>query len=228
VLAKTIRSLMAVSALLVSIPAFADILSTTGSVSVSSGAIQFYPLGGSAGTFNIGPPETGIFSTLTGTSGAILNLNSLVVNSPIDIPDFMTFAGAPNLSITLTELVGSSSPVCTVALAAAGKPCNPAGTPYSLSTQSASSSIASAAIDGYLVNSNTPGVMSPLTGIFTTQFAGMNYQSLISQIESGNSIASTYSAEFVTATPEPSTIALLLAGLTMFVLVGAKRFRNSA
>jgi hypothetical protein len=215
---KFIHNILVLSALTAGIPAFGDILSTTGSVSVSNGAVAFYPLGGNSGSFEVGPPDTGVFASLPGTAGTIENLNSLPVNQTLNIPDFMTFAGAPNLSITLTELVGGTLGACSPQAAAAGQACSPTGTPYNLSNETATSSVGSAMVEGYLVNSNQPGVTIPISGIFTTQFVNMSYQQLVNTIDNGGTIDSTYSAEFVTGvtpTPEPATLALIPAGLLL-------------
>ena len=227
---RLLTNLVLTSALVASIPAFADVLSTTGSVNISNSAVHFYPLGGSSGTFNVGAPDTGTFSGLVGTTGAIKDLTTLPINTTINIPDFMTFANAANLSITLTEINGGTLPACSQAMAAAGQSCSPTGTPYNLSNQTATSSVGSASVEGYLVDSNKPGVLTPLTGLFSTQFVNMSYQQLISTVDGGGSVDATYSAQFITSpTPEPGTVGLLFSGVLMlgFAKFGA-RFRRTS
>ena len=219
---RILTNLVLTSALVASIPAFADVLSTTGSVNISNSAVQFYPLGGASGSFNVGAPDTGVFAGLVGTNGDIQDLTTLPINTTINITDFMTFANAANLSITLTEINGGTLPACSPSMAAAGQSCSPTGTPYNLSNQTATSSVGSASIQGYLVDSNHPGVLTPLTGIFSTQFVNMSYQQLVSTVDGGGSVDATYSAQFVTsATPEPGTVLLLVSG---FLMLGFAKF----
>jgi hypothetical protein len=221
--------------LVATVPASADLLSITGSVSVSNNNIQFYPLGGTSGTFQIGPPDTGIFSPLIGTSGVSLDLNSVSepVGTTVSVPDFMTFAGAPNLSFTLTELVPGTFTSCPGLPAVAGQTCTPPGTEYNLTNQTAMSSVASFTVDGYLVNTATPGVLTPFVGIFSTQFPNESYQEVVAQILNGGTAAATYSADFITSpsssTPEPGTIFTLLSGGLFLLAIGTfgKRFRST-
>jgi hypothetical protein len=222
-------ALLVTTALATSIPAFADILSTTGSVEISTGSIAFYPLGGATGDYSVGPPDTGIFSGLVGTSGTITNLNSAAepINTLVNIPDFMTFAGAPNLSLTLTELVGGTFATCAIPPPppAAGQSCTPAGTPYNLTNLTPTSSSAAFTIDGFVVDTNNPTVNTAFFGIFTTQFANENFQQVINALETGGVVDATYSAQFittpVTGTPEPGTMFSFLAGGLILLGIGS-------
>jgi hypothetical protein len=221
------------------VPAFAGsiddsgVLNIAGSVEISFGNIDFFPLGGGSGTFSIFAPETGIFGPLLGSTGTIMDLNNTTepVGTTVSVPDFMTFSSAPNLELTLTELpagtFGSSS--CSAA-AAAGQTCTPPGTPYDLTNQTATSSTASFTVDGYLTDTNNPGVQTPFTGIFTTQFEGMNFQQVVATIEGGGTVDASYSATFTaTATPEPASMLTMLSGGLLLIGVGAfgKKLRRT-
>lgn len=219
------------------VPAHADILSITGSIEVSGfpGNIAFYPLGGPSGKFSVQPPDTGAFAGLGGSSGAILDLNTATepINTPLNIPDFMTFAGAPNLSFTLTELLGGSSPACAIppSLPAPGQACSPTGTPYNLTNFTANSSTASFAVDGFVIDSNNPSVQTAFSGVFSTPFVNESFQQVLEAVLSGGKVDATYSAQFttspVTGTPEPGTIFTLCAGGLLMLGFGKLRSRNA-
>ncbi len=227
--------MLAATALVTSVPAFADILSTTGSVEVTSGSIAFYPLGGTSGQYNIGPPDTGIFAGLAGTGGTILNITNAAepINTMVNVPDFMTFNGASNLSFTLTELLGGTFGACPAPPPVAGQTCTPPGTPYNLTNLTPTSSSAAFTVNGYVVDTKNPGVQTPFFGIFTTQFANESLQSVVSAIETGGTVDATYSAQFITSpvtgTPEPGTMFSLLAGGLLLVGIGSfgKRVQGS-
>lgn len=223
------------------VPAFAGpiddsgSLSIVGSVQISFGSIDFYPIGQGTGTFDIFAPETGIFGPLLGTSGTIMDMNNTTepVGSMVNVPDFMTFAAAPNLSITLTELPAGtfSSAGCDLnGTPQAGQTCTVAGTPYDLTNQTANSSTASFTVDGYLVDTNNPGVETAYTGIFTTQFSE-SYQQVVNTILNGGVVDASYSGVFTTnvATPEPASMLTMLSGglLLIGVAVFGKKLRRS-
>ncbi len=220
------------------VPAFAGsiddsgVLNIAGSVEVSKGSIDFYPVGGGTGTFSIFAPETGIFAPLMGSTGTALDLNNSVepINTPVNVPDFMTFAAAPNLSFTLTELPQGTFTSCDPPPAAPGQTCTVPGTPYDLTNQTANSSIASFTVDGYLTDTNNPGVQTAFTGIFTTQFESESYQQVVATIEGGGVVDASYSATFITtSTPEPASMLTMLSGGLLLIGVGAfgKKLRRS-
>src|ERR1700683_2508577 len=79
-------------------------LNFTGSATISFGSIAF----DDGNVFNINPADTqqGGFMALGGTAGVIDNItNPPDATGPLDVPDFITFAAAPNISITLTYLL---------------------------------------------------------------------------------------------------------------------------
>lgn len=212
------------------------VLNITGSVQISNGEIQFAPFNGVSGDFLIGVPGTGVFAPLLGTTGNVLDLNSATepVNQMVNVPDFMTFNAAPNLSFTLTELPQGTDPLCdpnNLPPPAAGQACTLPGTPYDLTNQTANSSTASFAVIGYVVDTNNPGVQTPFTGVFTTQFQE-NFQSLVATVLSGGEVSATFSATFTAtsvATPEPASTVTMLSGGLLLIGIGVlgKRFRRA-
>jgi hypothetical protein len=221
------------------VPAFAGsiddsgVLNIAGSVAISFGSIDFYPIGGGNGTFSIFAPETGIFGPLMGSTGTIKDLNNTTepVGTTVNVPDFMTFAGAPNLELTLTEMpAGTFSTTTCGGTPAPGQTCTPAGTQYDLTNQTATSSTASFTVDGYLTDTNNPGVQTAFTGIFTTQFENDSLQEVIATIEGGGTVDASYSATFTaTATPEPASMLTMLSGGLLLIGVGVfgKKLRRT-
>src|ERR1700733_14122853 len=107
-----VRSALALSFLaLVSIPAagradvITGVLNFTGTAQISFGSIAF-----TGNAFSINSPastQQGGFTALEGTTGAIQNItNPPDATGPLTTPvtDFITFAAAPNISITMTIL----------------------------------------------------------------------------------------------------------------------------
>jgi len=218
--------------------------SSGGSVIFSKGLLDFAPpVGPPNGIFAVGNApgdETGGFVVLAGTNGNILDLNDVTVPPGVNVSlvNFMTFAAAPNISITLNLIQAGvfSSAQCFVAPAAgqnctppAPSPPNPPGTvsPFNLTNLSATQSTASFAIVGTEVDSST-GLTMPITGLFTAQFPVQSFQSLLNTINSGGSISVTYSASFGTTSsvPEPATALTFLGGAGLLI-IGLVRRKKS-
>src|ERR1700677_3224343 len=76
------------------------VLNITGTINVSSSGIAF-----NGGLFSVNGPassQQGNFTALAGTTGMIDNITS--PPGPLNVPDFMTFSAAPNITFTLTFL----------------------------------------------------------------------------------------------------------------------------
>jgi hypothetical protein len=128
----------------------------------------------------------------------------------------------PGISIELTMLDAGvfGSTDCLVA-AAPGQTCTPVfpppKSPFNL-TNTAVGSTASFTIHGIATSGTS---VQDVTGTYTTQFTGQNYQSILSTIAGGGSVQASYSANFIfgpeQGIPEPSTAYLALGGLVIGV-----------
>jgi len=198
------------------------VLNITGTANISLGAVSFVD-----NDFLVNSPassQQGGFMALEGTTGTIDNItNPPEVTTPPSsfppVPDFITFAAAPNITFTFTVLVAGTdgSAGCAAAIPAAGQVCTPDlpdQSPFNLQNTSTSTSSASFTIDGLEVDSTNPGVTIPVIGTFTTPFTTMNFQQLLSDVEAGDTITTPFSAQFaVSATPEPSSLFELMMGI---------------
>ena len=193
-------------------------LSFGSSVTFSQNAEDFFPPGGGSGTVAIGPPVNGSFAPLAFTSGSILDLNRATspVGAAINIPNFLTFAAAPNIRFDLTQVVpGVFTAAQLFAPPAAGQTATPVGSHYNLINTSATSSILSFSVTANAVNVSTNEI-TPYNGIFTAQFSDRSYQSVMATIGENGTVASTFSAHF-TPVPEPAAAAaaLVLSGVLL-------------
>lgn len=192
------------------------VLNATGTANISTGSITF-----TGNTLNINSPassQQGGFTVLEGTTGSIDNLtNPPDATGPLNIPDFITFAAAPNISITLTFLLPgiNGAAGCSLSPAAAGQQCTP-NTPhqsqYNLFNTSATSSTASFNVLGLEVDSTTGNTVE-VTGAFTTPFTDLNYQQILATVLGGGTVTTSFAAEFATVAPEPGTLAEVMIGL---------------
>jgi hypothetical protein len=206
------------------------ISSGSSNVVISTDAITF---GMTAGTFDVATSSTGGFSSLSG-SGLIKNIDNPPYATGVifPTPDFMTFTIAPNITITLTELLAGtdSSAQCFVP-AAAGQNCTPNVpnmAPYNLNNTSATASTASFSVLGIEVDSLT-GTSVPISGLIQATFASQNYQQLLAIVNTpGGSVTTSYSGTFVTsAVPEPGTgVSLALGAFGLAGLISFQRRRS--
>jgi hypothetical protein len=196
------------------------VLNVTGTVNISLGDISFED-----GMFNINAPastQQGGFMALEGTTGTIDDITNPpdATGVPLDEPDFITFAAAPNITITLTLLTPGidGSAECDNPIPATGQVCTPvvpSPSPFNLQNTSATSSSASFSIVGTEVDSLT-GDTIPIIGTFTQPFAAMTFQQLEADVFAGDTITTPFSAQFVTeasTTPEPSSLLELMMGI---------------
>jgi hypothetical protein len=193
-------------------------LNFTGSATISFGSIAF----DNGNVFNINPADTqqGGFAVLGGTAGMIENItNPPDATGPLDVPDFITFDAAPNISITLTYLLPGidGAAGCTDTPPAAGQACTPDipdESPFNLQNTSATSSMAGFNILGIEVDSLT-GDTIPITGAFTQPFTSMNFQQLLAEVASpGGSITTSFSGQIATiVVPEPTAFIELSTGI---------------
>jgi len=198
--------------------------SGSSNVLISTDAINFGP---TAGTFDI-TPSTGSFSTLNGETGLIKNIDNPPYATGVIFPttDFLTFTLAPNITVTLLELVGGTdgSAQCFVA-PAPGQSCTPSTpnmAPYNLNNTAGGGSTASFVVFGNEVDSLT-NTSIPIVGTFTAQFS-TPYQTLLATVNGGGTVSTSYSATFTTVAPEPGTAATLALGA--FGLAGLISFQR--
>jgi hypothetical protein len=211
------------------------VLNVTGTVEISDGSIAF-----TGHAFSVNSPassQQGGFAALAGTTGTIDNItNPPDATGPLDVPDFITFAAAPNITITLTFLPpGVDGPAgCTQPVPAAGQICTPnlpAQSPFDLANLSATSSIASFAILGTEFDSLT-GDSVPVNGLFTVPLSDQNFQDLLATVGGGGTVTSSFAAQFTTATspvppvPEPGTLSMLAIGMLAIGMMGLVGFRQ--
>ncbi len=212
------------------------VLNVTGTVEISLGSIAF-----AGGQFSINSPassQQGGFATLEGTMGGIDNItNPPDATGSLDVPDFMTFAAAPNITVTLTFLEPGvdGAAGCTSTPPAAGQICTPsvpAQSPLDLTNLSNASSVASFVISGTEWDSLT-GNSVPINGVFTIPLSNESFQGLLETIGTGGTVTSSFAAQFTTAgtsspptMPEPGTLWMLVIG--MMGLVGLKSPRSIA
>jgi len=200
------------------------ISSGSSNVVISTDSINF---GVTAGSFDI-TPSSGGFSSLSGT-GLIKNIDNppYATGVVFSTPDFMTFNLAPNISITLLELLpGSFTATNCFVAPAAGQTCTPnvpALSPYNLNNTSASASTASFSVVGLEVDSLT-NTSVLVNGLIQATFSNEPYQTLLSTVNGGGSVTTSYSGTFTTVVPEPGTAATLALGA--FGLAGLISFQR--
>jgi hypothetical protein len=200
-------------------------LNATGTANVSLGNVGF--LDNELFINSPAAAQTGGFTALEGSTAVIKDLtNPPDAVGPLNIPDFITFADAPNISITLTFLLPGvdGAAGCSATPPAAGQFCTPdvpALSPYNLFNSSSSSSTASFNVLGLEVDSLT-GDTIPVVGAFSEPFTALNFQQILAEVESGGTVTTAFGAQFVT-TPEPSTEVELMIG---FCAVGIGLLRR--
>ena len=196
-------------------------LNFTGSATVTLDRVAFK----NSHVFDVGPAnmQQGGFMALGGTSGSIDDITDppYATGTIFPTPDFITFAAAPNISITLLELVPGSDGAagCADTPAAAGQACTP-NTPgedqFNLLNTSATSSRASFSILANEVDSLTHTSMT-VTGTFTIPVTTLNFQDLLRVLNGEGSVTVSISGQIIAtdaaAAPEPAALTELLIGI---------------
>ncbi len=166
------------------------------SLGLTSTGIDFVPLGGGSGSFDVGPSATGVFAGLTGTLGNSKDLLSQPVGVPISVPNFITFAAAPNIVLDATLLFAGVGGGCG-AVPAPGQTCTPVGSALTFMNLSGSSGLratASFAVSGIARDTST-GNTTPFTATYSTQF-DRPFQGVLASLAGGGSLVSSYAASF--------------------------------
>jgi hypothetical protein len=210
-------------------------LNFTGSATISTDSVAFNNI------FNIGPVnmQQGGFMALGGTTGSIDNITDPPYATGVifPTPNFMTFAAAPNISITLLEVVpGTDGAVACFDTPASGQTCTPAfpsPSQFNFQNTSATSSTVSFAIFGDEVDSLTD-TSSLITGTFIIPFPTMNFQEVLATVNGGGEITAPFSGQIIATpaavAPEPATLIDLLiggiGGLGLYVSRAGQRTKN--
>jgi hypothetical protein len=187
--------------------------------------IDWAPAGGGTGSAMVIAPTSGVFIGLQGTTAVQKDLNSALqpTGVPFLLADFLTFVAAPTLSLDLTFIEPGEFGSANCATApAAGQICTPTGSPFNfvnLASGSGLSSIVSFAVGGTASDGVSDGAFR---GVYTAQFVGLSYQSLLATFGSGGSVTTSYSGSFEVV-PEPGTFGLVGAALGLLALRARRR-----
>lgn len=181
---------------------------------------------GTGGLFEITAASTGSFGgPLVTTNVTVANLSSTAepvgstTGSGLPLMSFITFSAEPGWNISLMELLPGVDTPCT------STSCTPAGSPFNLTNEGGGQvlvgfSFLGTATDG-LGNSSNVG------GTFSTTFSDTTYQTILSDLASGEAIVSSANATIgltpITATPEPASIYMLLLGSGLLMVSVAYR-----
>jgi hypothetical protein len=179
----------------------------------------------------------GTFAPYIGTFGLITDINNTTepLNTPVSLPDFITFDLNANETITLTFIpLGTDTPStdcaglihCTPENAALVTPNNPLGLSAFNLDENATGTSASFGIMGIIVDSS--GATEPVSGTFTSQFDGTTPAGALADFFAAGSagLKKTYSNEMSIVIPEPATLSLMGAALLAVGLLG-RRLRRS-
>jgi len=208
-------------------------LNIGGSAAVTLTTIDFLPPGALPGDFAVDPfTQVGGFVYLAGTAGKVTDLDSAVYPTgvPILVSNWMTFLADPTLQFDLTLIKpGDYTAVqCGTLPAVGGQNCTIPGSPFNLSNSGVVGNVSSTVTFGVsgVVRNTVTLETSKFDGTFSTQFVGVPYQSLLSILNGGGSVAATYSANFAVSAipevPEPATFALSGLGLLGLAMLGRR------
>jgi hypothetical protein len=211
-------------------------LNIIGDVEVSApggvGNIDFLPpVGGGFGEFLVSTAlsQTNEFVPLALTPGDIQDLNQAVFPVGVNflLANFLTFDADADIVFDLRYInPGSFGAAACGAPAAAGQTCTPPGSPFNLSNQTSTESIASFSVLGDMRRVST-GEITQYRMVFSTQFSDQNYQNLLTTINTpGGAVRASFSAE-ATPIPEPGTLSLLAASGFLTGVVAFMRRRRA-
>lgn len=204
-------------------------LNIFGSVRVSASKIDFLPVAGGSGLFSVDLfSQTESFLPLAGTTGTSRDLDIAAnpVGVPFLLPNFMTFAGQPGLHFDLTFVQpGAGTSAGCASPAAGGQVCAVAGSPFTLSNTSRTSSTAAFNVRGTVSQGSGP-ILATFVGTYSTQFPTQSLQDVLARLGASGFVQKSFAATFdVTpvAIPEPGTASLLIAGSLLVLVARWKR-----
>ncbi len=175
------------------------------------------PSPNTAYTFNV-DNASGSLSSLEGVYGneATLGAAAEPIDTPLDVADFLTFAGS-STTFTLTYVYAGvdSAAGCSdvVADEANGNLCSPAGTPFNLEdiAPNGTNSQASFVVSGDIVSG---GVGTPAIITFSAASTGKSFEQILNDQENGIADVITYGAQ-LNVVPEPRADFLMLGACLM-------------
>ena len=170
------------------------------------------PLGNGNGMIATGGDTT--LTYFNGSSTVALGTNTAGTVNDLPGPPgaigFFAFPTAPALHFTLTAIGPGVSSIACAGLAV-GQSCAAfVGSPIILTLTATGTAVT---LDASGTVTDASPFASNWMGAFTTQIAGITPASIQSTVNSGGSITSTFSGEFVATVPEPLTSALIGVGL---------------
>jgi hypothetical protein len=166
----------------------------------------------------LGLPNGNIPLSIAGNDGA--NIQSLM--NPPDVVDMGGFAATPFMSFnnggvtTVLEINFIPAGIngvagCSATPPAAGQVCTPAGSLFNLQNLTATSSTV-----GWLFQGVTNDSSATWTGIFTSQFNNIPFQTVLAAVSTNGFESNTFAGQItLTIVPEPGTLSFLLLGTGM-------------
>lgn len=172
--------------------------------------------------------STGTFAQYNGTFGLIADINDAAqpLNTPISLPNFITFDLNSNETVELTFIplgTNTQSSTCTgltnctpAGIPGLITPANPTGASAFNLDENATGTAAAFSIMGTITD-NTTHQTGTVSGIFSSELDGVNPAGALAEFAAAgpSGLALDYSGQVVinTVTPEPVTLALTGAGL---------------
>jgi len=191
----------------VATPVAGDLI-VKGSFQVHVNSIDFFPLGGISGDFNVEPTSTGFFAGLVDSTdsedGKITDLSE-PVGTDISVLPFLTFDLRPDVVVELTRINDGIFAPCLATPSCSVNQFN--------FTRAGTSVVLNVGLIGNVVESGTRS--GNLTGTLTSIFNDTTIAQLLLEIADVGFKNAPFDGHFTTASnpvPEPGTSSLLAAG----------------